>query len=393
MRLNSGQIATFVVSLAVSGCGSESPTLAAWEGTLEVRDGVTYVENTNTPLWGPPNSGFLNLVLEQTFGSDTEDDAILGRPSGVAVGADGRVYVVDGADDRIVAFESDGEFAWTAGKNGEGPGEFNDADRIVVSGPGELTISEFQGRLQRWTTSGEYIDRFDLPVQFAYMSGLLNQKPVMATGIRGTEGATVSVLGALPDPEIDYEFDVVMHREEGERPATIVAGPGIARGQFVFGSTRGYRLTFHGQAGEQRRVVTRPVDHLPGVVRTPDSWTVWGWASHPHSVGAEHWLVTTHGVRLDQEAANSAFLAMRRGDPVSLTWRSTLELLDGEGRLLALECVDTEVNGRANAWFGTVAHYDPDGFLYTTTDDPFPQVRRYRLEINAPAGFDSPAPD
>src|SRR4030095_1357022 len=46
-------------------------------------------------------------------------------PTGLAIDAEGNLYVVDGGNDRIQVFDPDGKFINMWGTSGSGPGEFN----------------------------------------------------------------------------------------------------------------------------------------------------------------------------------------------------------------------------------------------------------------------------
>jgi hypothetical protein len=63
---------------------------------------------------------------------------------------------------------------------------------------------------------------------------------------------------------------------------------------------------------------------------------------------------------------------------------STLDLFDAEGRLLASIRHEAPLPDGSRPEIGSPRAIGPDGKLYTTVDDPFPHVRRYRIEIDEP---------
>ena len=75
-------------------------------------------------------------------------------PTDVAVGTQGRVYVVDGGNHRIVAFGVNGQYLFSFGRHGEGHGEFNSpvgvgtdpAGRVYVADSGNNRIQIFDGQ-------------------------------------------------------------------------------------------------------------------------------------------------------------------------------------------------------------------------------------------------------
>jgi hypothetical protein len=62
--------------------------------------------------------------------------------------------------------------------------------------------------------------------------------------------------------------------------------------------------------------------------------------------------------------------------PPEIDWRSSFDLYDREGRLLYSLVED-------GTWpsTGTPKLIGPDNRLYTIAGDPFPQIRRYRVEV------------
>ena len=54
------------------------------------------------------------------------------KPTGLAVNAEGNLYVADTLNDRIEIFDADGQFIKTFGKNGDGPGDFARPKGIAI---------------------------------------------------------------------------------------------------------------------------------------------------------------------------------------------------------------------------------------------------------------------
>jgi len=81
------------------------------------------------------------------------------RPTDVAVGPAGEVYVSDGyGNARVVKFSKEGMFLREWGKKGSGVGEFNLPHAIVVDGKGRVYVGDRENdRVQVFTEDGKFI--------------------------------------------------------------------------------------------------------------------------------------------------------------------------------------------------------------------------------------------
>jgi len=74
------------------------------------------------------------------------------RPTGLAVDADGNLYVCDTFNNRIEVFDADGKFIREYGKNGDGPGYFARPKGITIDSDGHIWVADgMQDRVQVFT--------------------------------------------------------------------------------------------------------------------------------------------------------------------------------------------------------------------------------------------------
>jgi len=99
------------------------------------------------------------------------------KPSGLAVDADGNLYVCDTLNNRIEVFDADGKFISTYGKNGDGPGYFARPKGVAVDSDGHIWVADgMQDRVQVFNQQWQLLIVFGghglLPGQFQGLVGL-----------------------------------------------------------------------------------------------------------------------------------------------------------------------------------------------------------------------------
>ncbi len=81
------------------------------------------------------------------------------QASDVAVAADGTIYVVDGVNQQIKAFQQNGKFSFSFGRGGKGIGQFNAPLGIDIDHTGKLYIADSGNhRIQIFTADGRFVN-------------------------------------------------------------------------------------------------------------------------------------------------------------------------------------------------------------------------------------------
>ncbi len=142
----------------------------------------------------------------------------LSSPVGVAVGADGRIYVVDVKAHDVKVFAPDGTLRGTFGGRGAGPGQFNYPTYVACDAQGRVLVSDsLNARIQLLAPDGRVLGawgtRGDAPGDFSQPKGI-------ACDRRGR----VFV--------VDSHFENVQVFDPGGRLLMAIGGEGTGPGEF-----------------------------------------------------------------------------------------------------------------------------------------------------------------
>ena len=160
------------------------------------------------------------------------------KPSDVLIAPDGDIFVADGhgpgSNARIVKFSPDGKFIKTWGKEGTGPGEFNNPHSLAMDSKGRLFVADRgNSRIQifdqdgkflaEWRQfgrpSGVFIDKHDI-LYVADSESNLARNPGFRRGIRIGSVKDGKVTAFIPDP--------VLNPGQGVEPTNGTAAEGVA---------------------------------------------------------------------------------------------------------------------------------------------------------------------
>ncbi len=92
------------------------------------------------------------------FGTSGTENGQFSKPSGVAVAANGNVYVLDAGNDRVQEFSSSGGYLGQFGKKGGGSGGLLNPGGLAVSPTGEVYVADSgNNRVEIFSETGTYI--------------------------------------------------------------------------------------------------------------------------------------------------------------------------------------------------------------------------------------------
>lgn len=156
-------------SAGIAGCSPESPYpdhVVKVFGKMGLRAGeFSYPRG----IAADPNGTFLVVDKAgriQRFDRDgkyltewTMPETAAGKPTGLAVHPDERIFVADTHYSRVTVFDPDGHLLTMFGKHGTGDGEFLLPTDVAFAADGTIFVSEYQGndRVTKWSPKLEYL--------------------------------------------------------------------------------------------------------------------------------------------------------------------------------------------------------------------------------------------
>ena len=120
---------------------------------------------SHTVLKFSPEGQFLMVLGKKGMAGewwDVFNYPLFDRPSDVAFGKDGEIYVSDGyGNSRIMKFDREGNFIKTWGSKGTAPGEFNLPHSIVIDAAGRVYVCDRTNRrVQIFDSEGNFIEEW-----------------------------------------------------------------------------------------------------------------------------------------------------------------------------------------------------------------------------------------
>ena len=95
------------------------------------------------------------------FGETGSGEGQLNRPAGLVFDADENILVVDSKNHRVQKFTKDGKFLSGFGSHGDGDGEFDSPWGITVDELGDIYVADWRNdRVQKFTSDGEFMMKF-----------------------------------------------------------------------------------------------------------------------------------------------------------------------------------------------------------------------------------------
>ena len=162
-------VAALACCVLVGGCS---------DAGLEFADWSRITPGADTPVFEYAAVGtearegaVVEVVEDLVIGDDASDpEQVFYGASGVAVDADGSIYVLDRGAHRVQVFDAEGTYLRTLGQEGQGPGEFASPSNLTIAS-GHVILKAASRRLSVWSLAGEHVRDVQLTRLYSSFAG------------------------------------------------------------------------------------------------------------------------------------------------------------------------------------------------------------------------------
>ncbi len=129
-----------------------------WEGRIYKENGVKVIESHGSGLWGEIIEDKIDFITELTIGEEVGENHLVFHSSlDVAVDSNQDIYVLDKRNHRFMKFDSKGNHIWTSGRQGQGPGELQNPNKIKITPSKGICILDGSDKIHFYDLQGRYI--------------------------------------------------------------------------------------------------------------------------------------------------------------------------------------------------------------------------------------------
>jgi DNA-binding beta-propeller fold protein YncE len=370
----------FSVVLLFASCKRDR---SGWQGTVEVIDGVETVKNPEEPVY----SGDV-LSLEEDFSigtSEGQDEYVFSRIGGLDVDDDGKIYAIDSLSAHIRVFDDSGQFVWTIGRKGQGPGEFQMPGFVQATAQNEIAVYDYQAqRLVFFSPDGTYRkqvssarERFPvMPIRLDSKGNVVGYQVMAPPPIGGVDFGKYN-------PEFEPLFTIAREEPDKDRKERVfdLAKPGFhcavsPNDNIVWGHSSVYELHVLNPEGQPIRTIHKKHDRLPMT------------AGFREKYEKELAGLVARGIKLSFPDRFPAFMDFSV-DEKDRIWVRTYARLEGEGEHYNFDIFDSE--GKYLARMPMPVDLDQrsswkNDALYTieTGEGGFQMIKRFRIRWKIP---------
>lgn len=223
-----------------------------WKGTIEEEGGIRVIKNPKEPLYGEI---VFDLEEDLSIGNEEDENYMFYRVRGVAVDEQDNIYVSDMSNCRIQKFDKNGRYIMTIGRQGQGPGEFEQPTNVLVNDKSGNLFVKNRRRIEIFDRNGNYVNGI-LPVNYPYdiyidaEDNIYGKLSSMTEEGDFREFGKVGLNGEIEETYARYPFYFIHQSRTGEMMTVGYTGyepdlfiSNIDMDSFVYGFSMKYEFT------------------------------------------------------------------------------------------------------------------------------------------------------
>ena len=198
MRVKIVSVGLLILLIAMTSSCTRNKT--EWKGIIEEIDGVTIVKNPKEPLYG---EFVFDLEEDLSIGGNVNDDNyyFMARIRKLVVDDQLNIFVIDRRNRRIQKYDRAGNYLVTFGRFGQGPGEFQIPNEIIVDNRGKIWVFDLAKRAFVVFSENSVYEK-NIPVETAIFNTFFSKNGFVffqLNDYRGGDGPQTTVLKFNPD--------------------------------------------------------------------------------------------------------------------------------------------------------------------------------------------------
>ena len=326
-------------------------------------------------MWEEPPLKEVRFIEDLSIGEETGNDYLLFRNElDVAVCPKGNIYILDIGNQRVLKFDTKGEFIWEAGRKGQGPGEFQSRPSqysySVSLTPSEDIAVQDEKRIHFFSKKGEFqktlkIDRRIWAFDF-FPDGRLLISLSLVNRI-GNSAAFYSsdgeFAGEFPD---EYIYDTI------KASMSILCGARYTvHADKVYVSLPGpYEIREYNLEGKLLRKIRRDLKLESPFVKTMEEGRRWRTSdvSGPCFISPDG-MIVNFVTLVEEKGTVTRKIGGREITTPSLEFNKLLDFFNSKGQFLGSHVLKER----------ELRFIDDKGFFYFSESSPYPRVIRARL--------------
>lgn len=351
------------------------------------QESVDKSDTINNPEYGllqNSESAPFSFELTDEINIETSEDFIIGSIANLIRDKEGNFYFLDYQQNKLISVDSDGNIRWITGEKGRGPGDLENAYSMIKTNDG-LVVSNLSGaRFDLFSFEGQFVKSYLVSKEIVFGSPLGQDsfgRIILRGSLPGTMGIKISIVEISNDSlKTINSFEVDFDDEENSvdiPKGMSVFGSAIFSGDKIFvGSLLNYKIKIFDLNGELVSNITRDFDRIvpPGVYSSSTTSTLRSFGGTGTPILLDDYTISRATWPINVNNPNDYASPEKREGLQEPVFKNTIDIFNSDWKLL----YSIESDGYTPS-FGSLLKIDDSNFIYTTTVDPTPVIKKYTL--------------